>query len=142
MSERILVVDDDASFRRIVEYSLHQEGHETASFGDPEEALQAFVASGFSLVITDMHMPQLSGLDLLTRMLAIAPDVPVIIVTGHPDVNDALDALREGAFDYLQKPVNRDELELVVRRGLEARKLEHENLALRRAVSERLRSRA
>jgi DNA-binding NtrC family response regulator len=133
MSERILIVDDDASFRRVVVYSLHEEGHETASFGDPEEALHAFAASGFSLVITDMHMPQLSGVDLLTRMLAIAPDVPVIIVTGHPDVNDALDAMREGAFDYLQKPVSRDELKLVVQRGLEARKLEQKDLALPRA---------
>jgi DNA-binding NtrC family response regulator len=132
MSERILIVDDDASFRRVVVYSLNEEGHETASFGDPEEALQAFVASGFSLVITDMHMPQLSGLDLLTRMLAIAPDVPVIIVTGHPDVNDALDAVRKGAFDYLQKPVSRDELKLVVQRGLEASKLEREDRALPR----------
>lgn len=138
MTETILIVDDDASFRRVVEYTLQEEGYETSSFGDPAEALQAFLDSDFAVVLTDMRMPKLSGLDVLTRMRAVAPEVPIVVVTGHPEVDNAVEAMREGAFDYLQKPVNRDELKLVVERASEVRKLKHENRELRQAVSERL----
>jgi two-component system, NtrC family, response regulator len=138
MNERVLIIDDDASFRRVVEYSMQEEHYETASFGDPGAALRAFLGADFSLVITDMRMPELTGLDILDRMQAVAPEIPVIVVTGHGDVDNAVDAMREGAFDYLEKPVNRDELKLVVKRALEVRKLKHENRELRKAVSERL----
>jgi two-component system NtrC family response regulator len=139
MTDNVLIVDDDASFRRVVEYTLEEEGFETTAFGDPEKAMQAFQEVPFSLVVTDMMMPGLSGLELLPRMRAVAPEVPVIVVTAHADVDNAVEAMREGAFDYLQKPINRDELKLVVRRGLEMRKLKNENQQLRQAVSERLR---
>lgn len=138
MNERIMIVDDDASFRRVVEFTLQEENYETRAFADPEQALQAFLDSEFSLVVTDMLMPRLSGLDLLTRMRAVAPDVPVIVVTAHAEVDNAVTAMREGAFDYLQKPVNRDELKIAVRRALEVAKLRHENRELRQVVSERL----
>jgi len=138
MNERIMIVDDDASFRRVVEFTLQEENYETRAFADPEQALQAFLDSEFSLVVTDMLMPRLSGLDLLTRMRAVAPDVPVIVVTAHAEVDNAVTAMREGAFDYLQKPVNRDELKISVRRALEVAKLRHENRELRQVVSERL----
>ena len=138
MAERILVVDDDRSFRRIVEYTLEGQGYELSSFADAEEALEAFRDSQFALVICDMRMPKLSGLELLTHMQAIAPDTPVIIVTGHADIDNAVEAMREGAFDYLQKPVNRDELKLLVARALELRELRDENRQLKQAVSERL----
>jgi two-component system NtrC family response regulator len=139
MRERILIVDDDASFRRVVEFTLQEEGYGTAAFGDAEEALQSFLGSEFSLVLTDMRMPRLTGLDLVTRMQAVAPEVPIVVVTAHAEVDNAVAAMREGAFDYLQKPVNRDELKLVVRRALEVAKLKHENRELRQVVSERLR---
>jgi two-component system NtrC family response regulator len=139
MSERILIVDDDASFRRVVEFTLREEGYETAAFGDSEEALQSFLSSECSLVVTDMLMPGLSGLDLVSRMQAVAPEIPIVVVTAHAEVDNAVAAMREGAFDYLQKPVNREELKMVVRRGLEVAKLKHENRELRQVVSERLR---
>jgi DNA-binding NtrC family response regulator len=135
MTERILIVDDDASFRRIVEYSLQEEGYQTSSFGDSEKALHAFMDSEFSLVLTDMRMPRLSGLDLLTRIHAVAPNVPVIVVTGHPEVETAVEAMRAGAFDYLQKPVNREQLKLVIGRGLLVRRHGHQKRDPRRATS-------
>src|SRR3990172_2860369 len=138
MTERILIVDDDASFRRVVEFTLQEEGYETAALGDAEEALQAFLEAEFSLVVTDMLMPRLTGLDLLTRMHAVAPEVPVVVVTAHAELENAVQAMREGAFDYLQKPVNRDELKIVVRRALDVAKLKNENRELRQVVSERL----
>jgi len=139
MKEKILILDDDPSFRRIVEYTLHEEGYETSAFGDAEAALDALLDAEFALVISDMRMPEMSGLEVLSRVHAVVPQVPVIIVTAHADVDNAVEAMREGAFDYLQKPINREELKLLLKRALEFGKLQQENRRLRQAVSERLR---
>ncbi len=138
MPEKILIVDDDLSFRRVVEYTLEEEGYETTVAANGEEALNLFSESEYSLVVTDVRMPQLGGLELLKRTQAIAPEVPVVVVTAHAAVEDAVDAMREGAFDYIEKPVNRDQLKFVVRKALEVKELRSENRRLRQAVSERL----
>ena len=139
MTEKILILDDDPSFRRIVEYTLREEGYETSAFGDAEAAIEALLDAEFALVLSDMRMPEMSGLEVLSRVHAVAPLMPVIIVTAHADVDNAVEAMREGAFDYLQKPIHRDELKLLLKRALEFRKLQQENRQLRQAVSERLR---
>ncbi|GMR22677.1 MAG: sigma-54 dependent transcriptional regulator [Acidobacteriota bacterium] len=139
MTDKILILDDDPSFRRIVEYTLREEGYETSAFGDAEAALDALLDAEFALVISDMRMPEMSGLEVLSRVHAVTPLMPVIIVTAHADVDNAVEAMREGAFDYLQKPINRDELKLLLKRALEFGKLQQENRQLRQAVSERLR---
>jgi DNA-binding NtrC family response regulator len=138
MSEKILVVDDDASFRRVVDYTLGEEGYETVLAANGEQALKMFSESEFSLVVTDVLMPQLGGLELMRRTRAMAPEVPVVVVTAHAAVEDAVNAMREGAFDYIEKPINRDQLKFVVRKALEVKELRRENLRLRQAVSERL----
>ena len=138
MIERVLIVDDDASFRRVVEYTLEEEGYEPVTSANGVEALAKFSESEFSLVITDVRMPEMDGLKLLRRTQAISPEVPVIVVTAYAAVEDAVEAMREGAFDYITKPVNRDELKLAVRKALEVKELKVENRQLRQAVSERL----
>lgn len=138
MSEKILIVDDDLSFRRVVQYTLKEEGYETTVAANGDEALNLFSESEYSLVLTDVLMPQLGGLELLKRTQAIAPEVPVVVVTAHAAVEDAVNAMREGAFDYIEKPVNRDQLKFVVRKALEVKELRSENQRLRQAVSERL----
>jgi two-component system NtrC family response regulator len=138
MSEKILIVDDDASFRRVIDYTLQEEGYETALAANGTEALHRFSDSDFSVVLTDVLMPELGGLELLRRTQAMAPEVPVIVVTAHAAVDDAVQAMREGAFDYIVKPVNREELKLVIRKALEVKALIRENRQLRQAVSERL----
>jgi two-component system NtrC family response regulator len=138
MIEKILVVDDDASFRRIVDYTLEEEGYEPHLAANGPEALEMFETTEYSLVVTDVRMPQMSGLELLRKIQAVAPDLPVLVVTAHAAVEDAVEAMREGAFDYIVKPVNRDQLKFVVRKALEFKALRRENLQLRRAVSERL----
>jgi two-component system NtrC family response regulator len=138
MIEKILVVDDDASFRRVVDYTLKEEGYETTLAANGEEALNLFSESEFSLVVTDVLMPQLGGLELLRRTQAMAPEIPVVVVTAHAAVEDAVHAMREGAFDYIEKPVNRDQLKFVVKKALEVKELRRENTWLRQAVSERL----
>jgi DNA-binding NtrC family response regulator len=126
MTEKILIVDDDASFRRVVDYTLKEEGYETTLATNGEEALNLFSESEFSLVVTDVLMPQLGGLELLRRTQAISPEVPVVVVTAHAAVEDAVHAMREGAFDYIEKPVNRDQLKFVVQKALEVKELRRE----------------
>lgn len=139
MSEKILIVDDDASFRRILDYTLKEEGYETALAENGLDALEKLSEeSDVSLVVTDVRMPGLNGLELLKRLQTDAPEIPVIVVTAHAAVEDAVQAMREGAIDYIVKPINRDQLRLVVRKALEVRELKRENRELRQAVSERL----
>ena len=138
MNERILIVDDDPSFRRVVDYTLKEAGYETTLAVNGKQAREKFDEDDCAAVITDVLMPELGGLELLRQLGAIAPEVPVIVVTAHAAVDDAVDAMREGAFDYIAKPVNREELKLVLARALEVKALVRENRRLRQVVSDRL----
>lgn len=138
MKEHILVVDDDPSFRRVVDFTLKEEGYEPTLAANGKEAREIFDRNDFSAVITDVLMPEVSGLELLRELRAIAPEVPVLVVTAHAAVDDAVSAMREGAFDYIVKPIHREQLKLVLKRALEVKELVRENRRLREAVSERL----
>ena len=138
MNERILIVDDDPSFRRVVDYTLKEAGYETTLAVNGKQAREKFDEDDCAAVITDVLMPELGGLELLRQLGAIAPEVPVIVVTAHAAVDDAVDAMREGAFDYIAKPVNREELKLVLARALEVKALVRENRRLRQVVTDRL----
>jgi two-component system NtrC family response regulator len=138
MREKILIVDDDASFRRVVDYTLKEEGYETLLAENGIEALEKLHGFDCSVLITDVRMPHMNGLELLKKTQTDTPELPVIVVTAHAAVEDAVEAMRQGAFDYVVKPVNRDQLKFVVRKALEVRELKRENNQLRQAVSERL----
>ena len=130
LSERILVVDDEESIREIMSSMLSNAGFQCrhASFG--LEAL-AILESGehFELMLSDLMMPELDGIGLLERTKERFPDMPVIMVTAVHDVSVALAALRNGAYDYLLKPFERDQLIAMVRRAMENRRLKMENRA-------------
>ena len=138
MKEHILIVDDDPSFRRVVDYTLKEAGYETTLAVNGREAREKFDEDDCAAVITDVLMPELGGLELLRQLGAIAQEVPVIVVTAHAAVDDAVDAMREGAFDYIAKPINREELRLVLSRAREFKELVRENHRLRQVVSDRL----
>lgn len=127
----ILIVDDDASQRRLIEFWLREDGYEIISAGDGLKGLRAFEEQAPALVITDIRMPGMSGLDLLGRIKAANSDTPVILVTAFGTVNDAVDAMKLGAADYVLKPINGDELKVDVRRALERQELVKENRTLR-----------
>lgn len=127
----ILVVDDDASQRRLLEFWLKEEGYEVATAADGKSGLLAFESKSPALVISDIRMPDFSGLDLLGRIKAASPDTPVILITAFGTVADAVDAMKLGAADYVLKPVNADELKLNVQRALERQQLVDENRYLR-----------
>jgi len=121
---RILVVDDEEGLREFLAEALHDDGHATVEAADGEEALRLVRASSFDLVLTDLRMPGLSGLDLLRRLRAEQPETEVVVMTAYGTVESAVEAMKLGAYDYLQKPISGPgELRLVVNRALERRAL-------------------
>ncbi|MFQ5740807.1 MAG: sigma-54-dependent transcriptional regulator [Acidobacteriota bacterium] len=127
----ILVVDDDASQRRLIEFWLQEEGYSTLTASDGKAGLQLFEAEAPRLVIADIRMPGMDGLDLLSRIKGINQDTPVILVTAFGTVNSAVEAMKLGAADYILKPLNADELKIVIHRALEHQQLLDENRYLR-----------
>lgn len=127
----ILLVDDDDSQRKVIEFWLHEDGFSTLMAADGKAALRMFEERSPRLVIADIRMPGMSGVDLLSKIKAINQDTPVILMTAFGTVNSAVDAMKLGAADYLLKPLNPDELKIVVRRALERQELLDENRNLR-----------
>jgi two-component system, NtrC family, response regulator AtoC len=125
---RILIADDEASLRKVLAASLRKEGFDVVSVKSGEEALEVLEASEaldtgepFHLVITDMRMPGMDGLTLLSRINKRFKDLPVVVLTAHGTVDLAVQALKQGAFDFITKPYERDELLGVVKKALEHR---------------------
>lgn len=131
MLEKILIVEDDAFFREIFSDILQEDGYfvETASSG--EEALAMLSKSGYQLVVTDMVLQDISGLDILSRAKQMDTDIEVIVVTGYGNMESAIYALKNGARDYLVKPISHDEFKHVVRLAMEQRRLLDENQGLK-----------
>jgi nitrogen regulation protein NR(I) len=111
---RVLVVDDEANLRKVLAAMLRKEGYEVAIAENGEVALAEFEKNGADVVITDMVMPKVGGLDLLKAVHASRSDVPVIIITAHGTVDSAVEAIKLGAFDYITKPFEQAELQAVV----------------------------
>jgi putative nucleotidyltransferase with HDIG domain len=125
---RILVVDDEEAIREVVSSMLNQAGYHTRPAASGMEALELLdCGEDFDLILTDMMMPEMDGIALLERIKERFPDVPVVMVTAVHDISVALAAIRNGAYDYLLKPFEREQLLLMVRRAVENRNLKIEN---------------
>src|SRR5687768_1172571 len=115
---RILVADDEAGIREFLEDALAADGHEVETAADGDAAARALDRRSFDLVFTDLRMPGQSGLALLRKLRAEQPEVQVIVLTAHGTVDTAVEAMKLGAFDYLQKPIGGpDELTLLATRA-------------------------
>jgi len=119
MPEKILLVDDDTSLRKVLEFNLEQEGYCVISASDGREALELFDEHDPDLVITDIKMPGMDGIDLLKQIKRRDVERLIIVVTAFGTIESAIEAMKLGAYDYITKPFNRDELKLVVRKALE-----------------------
>ena len=140
MAERlILVVDDEEPQRRVLAGFLRKAGYEVQAVGSPNEALAVVAARTVDLVLTDLRMPGKTGVELLEAVRGLNPEIPVVVMTAYGTVANAVDAMKRGAADYLSKPVDLDELEVLVARTLERRALVSENKALREQVESRYR---
>jgi putative nucleotidyltransferase with HDIG domain len=130
IDERILVVDDDESIREIMSSMLSHAGFDCRGVGSGHEAIATLQSdNNFALMLSDLAMEGMDGFTLLNRIRRIHPQMPVVMVTAVHDISVALAAIRSGAYDYLLKPFERDQLLATVRRALENRRLTMENLA-------------
>jgi DNA-binding NtrC family response regulator len=137
MPAKVLVIDDDSSLRRVLEYNLQQEGYDVYTAADGESGLQAFAEREPSVVITDLKMPGMSGFEVLSTVKERSPATVVIVLTAFGAIDTAVEAMKLGAFHYLTKPFNRDELKLTVKKALQLRGLSEENRLLKEELSER-----
>ncbi len=133
MAQEILIVDDEPDIRMLVDGILSDEGYETRQAANADEAIAAFRARRPALVILDVWLQgsSLDGLGILAALQAEEPQVPVVMISGHGNIETAVTAIQHGAYDFLEKPFQSDRLLLITRRALEAAKLARENAELR-----------
>jgi two-component system, NtrC family, response regulator HydG len=138
-SATLLVADDDPAVRESLERALTREGYSVVVAPDGQVALERLQAGGIDLVLSDLRMPGLNGLELLPRAKAVAPDIDFIMLTAFGTVEEAVKAMKEGATDFLTKPFQRAQLMKVVRQALERRSLIAQNRALQQRLDDLLR---
>lgn len=141
--QRVLVVDDEEAIREVITALLAEQGYDCTTAADGSEALQALAGHSFDLVLSDIVMPQMDGIRLLEKVRVSYKHLPVVMLTAIHDIRTALDSIRKGAYDYVLKPFDKEQLFLSVGRALEHRRLVLENLNyqenLERLVEERTR---
>src|SRR5579859_6713165 len=135
--KRILVVDDDESLRRVMQMQLEEAGYEVLAVSQGQDALALMEDTTPSLVITDLKMPGMSGLDLLRKLREAYPETTVIMITAFGTVSTAVEAMKAGAYDYITKPVDYEQLMLVVNRAMERGQLIAEVKTLRANLDEK-----
>jgi two-component system, NtrC family, response regulator PilR len=138
---RILVVDDERSMQEFLEIFLRREGYYVQTASDVDTAVALLEGDEFDLIITDMQMPEKTGLDLILAARDAAPEAIVIVVTAFGTTDSAIAAMKEGAYDYLTKPFKLEELRIVIEKALEKKVLSVENRRLRRELRSRSRDR-
>jgi len=139
--ERILIVDDEEAIREVVSTLLTAQGYHCKTAGNGEEAIRAMRESSFDLVLSDLVMPGVDGLKLIEMVRGYDADIPVIMVTAMHDISTAIEAMRRGAYDYILKPFEKEQLFLSVRRALEHRRLIYENRLYQQELERRVEER-
>ncbi|MBU1374341.1 MAG: response regulator [Alphaproteobacteria bacterium] len=134
---RLLIVDDEAANLQALQSTLSGHGYEVAAFTDPAAALAAFKPDAFDLLLTDLVMPGIGGLTLMHEMRARDPDLAVVIMTGEGSISSAVEAMRDGAMDYVLKPLRLSTLLPVISRALTVRDLRRENTRLEQGLRTR-----
>ncbi|RME30574.1 MAG: sigma-54-dependent Fis family transcriptional regulator, partial [Candidatus Zixiibacteriota bacterium] len=128
---KILLADDDSSLRRVLQFKLEQHGYEVTAVENGQLALDRLRDERYDLLLSDIKMPKLSGLELLEKAKGLQPDLKIILITAHATVSQAVQAVKSGAFDYITKPFEDDELLVALEKALAFGKLEDENRQLK-----------
>ncbi|MEE9121214.1 MAG: sigma-54 dependent transcriptional regulator [Syntrophobacteria bacterium] len=137
MKTKILVVDDEPSHRQMLEAVLTADGYEVQQADDGQEAINSVEERFYDLILMDVRMSRVSGIEALKKIKELSPGIPVIIMTAYASVSTAVDALKSGAYDYLTKPLDIEELKILVSKALRQRQLEQENVYLRERLGDR-----
>lgn len=135
--EKILIVDDERSLRDVLSIMLKRAGYDISVASDGDEAIAMIEKELFDLVITDLKMPKVGGLDVLKAVKDASPDSVVLLITAFASAESAVEAMKLGAYDYLTKPFQVDEVQLIIRNALEKRRLATENMLLKREMAEK-----
>ncbi|HET9013699.1 MAG TPA: response regulator, partial [Gemmatimonadaceae bacterium] len=134
---QLLIVEDKDSLRTMLRHALERHGHVVMEARDQPEAMRILQTSQAALVLSDLRLPEGDGFGVLRASKEIDPDVPVIVMTAYGSIEDAVTAMKEGALDFLAKPVDPDHLLLLVNRALEQRRLVNENLLMKEELAVR-----
>lgn len=134
---RVLVVDDEESMRDFLSIMLHREGYLVDSAVDGAQAVAHLRSYSYDLVISDIKMPRMTGLELLAHIKERTPETVVLMVTAFSSTEEAVDAMKQGAYDYITKPFKNEEIRLIVKNALERRALRQENMALKEELGKR-----
>jgi len=132
---KILLADDDAALRKVIQFKLRQRGYDVTATADGEEALSVLRHGRYDLLLSDMKMPKLNGLDLLKQARKVQPDIKVILMTAYAAIPQAVEAVKLGAFDYLTKPFDNDQLFVTIEKAVKFKQLENENKLLKEQLS-------
>jgi DNA-binding NtrC family response regulator len=135
----VLVADDDAVARALLVEVLEREGYRVRAAADGGACIEVAEAEALDAALVDLRMPDVDGMTALKRIAAVQPDLPVIMLTAFASIETAIEAIRAGAYDYLSKPFRIEEIKIVVRRALHARRLVRENLQYRQELTDRYR---
>jgi len=131
----ILVIDDERAIRNVLKDILGNEGYKTDEAADGEEGLKKFLAGSFDVVLCDIKMPKMDGLEFLMKASESNPDTPIIMISGHGNIETAVEAVKKGAFDYIAKPPDLNRLLITIRNAMDKTVLVKETKTLKRKVS-------
>ena len=134
---RILLIDDEESARRVLERLLSSSGYTVVTAATGDEAFSILECERFDLIVSDLFLPDKNGIEILQHSRGISPSTEVIVVTGHASAETAVSAMKAGAFDYITKPINLEELNIVIKKALEKQHLQMENVYLRKQLKGR-----
>lgn len=132
---KIVIVDDEQDMRQSISQWLSLSGFDTETFANAEDALKVIGADYPGVIVSDIRMPGIDGMQFLKRLMSVDSALPVIMITGHGDVPMAVEAMRVGAFDFLEKPFNPDKMTVLVKKAAQRRRLNLDNRALRKELS-------
>lgn len=130
----VLIVDDETSIRKVLKDILDMEGYKVEEAKDGMEAVVALRRKKFDVIISDIKMPKMDGMELLERVVELSPDTPVIMISGHGNIDTAVDAVKKGAFDYISKPPDLNRLLITIRNALDKSSLMAETKVLKRKI--------
>jgi two-component system nitrogen regulation response regulator NtrX len=131
----ILIIDDERAIRNVLKDILNNEGYNTDEATDGEEGLKKFKSASFDLVLCDIKMPKIDGIEFLQKAKEINADVPIIIISGHGNIETAVDAVKKGAFDYIAKPPDLNRLLITIRNAMDKNSLVKETKVLKKKVA-------
>ena len=137
MSQNILIIDDERNIRRTLDMILSGEGYQVFTSASAQASFDILQKERIHLVLLDIVMPEINGLDLLPKLLEVRPDLAVIMISGHGNVQNAVLAIKRGAYDFLEKPLDRDKVLMAISRALQTRELTVENRQLKQQIEGR-----